>query len=394
MELFDISGILIFFFLILIRPLTVFFHEMGHAVTGWLITRKKVHVFIGSYGNKDNSFLINFKDFSFYIFKNPLKWGRGLCETEEKRFSVNKQILYVFGGPAASLLLALLSYFIISNSKFLTLFFIILMVSSAIDFLINIFPSQKTVYMSDGRSISNDGRAIINLIRQRKLPKEYTEGIYKFQEKKYPEAASIFDSLLQESKDLNIYRMAIASHVNGKNFEKAKETAIKFKENNSSMTTDDWTNFALTFTETGELTESLEYYDKALKMDPNNKFALNNKGYTLILLEKYEDSIPLLNKAISVDKKFSYSYNNRGLAKINLDLYEEGLKDIEDSLKFDSQNADAYKNLGIYHMKKMEYQEALDLFLKAKKMDESLPRIDELITEIKSKMEASHRSEL
>ncbi|MDR6457789.1 Tfp pilus assembly protein PilF [Chryseobacterium vietnamense] len=394
MELFGVPGIFIFIFLVLIRPLTVFFHEMGHAVTVWLITRKKVHVFIGSYGDKDNSFPINFKDFSFYIFKNPLKWGRGLCESEEKRFSVNKQILYVFGGPAASLLLVLLSYFIISNTQFLTLFFIVLMVSSAIDFLINIFPSQKVVYMSDGRSISNDGKAIVNLIRQKKLPKEYTEGIYKFNEKKYSEAASIFDSLLQESKDLDIYRMAIISHINAKNFEKAKETAIIFKENNPSMTADDWTNFALTFTETGALAESLEYYDKALKMNPDNKFALNNKGYTLILLEKYEESIPLLNKAISVDKKFSYSYNNRGLAKINLDLYEEGRKDIEDSLQLGSENADAYKNLGIYYMKKMKYQEALDLFLKAKKMEETLRGIDTLITEIESKVEANHSLEV
>lgn len=96
------------------------------------------------------------------------------------------------------------------------------------------------------------------------------------------------------------------------------------------------------------------------------------------------------NKAISVDKKFSYSYNNRGLAKINLNLCEEGRKDIEDSLKLDSQNADAYKNLGIYHMKKMEYQEAMDLFLKAKKMDESLTRIDTLINKLKSKMEVNY----
>ncbi|TXI96262.1 MAG: hypothetical protein E6Q35_08040 [Chryseobacterium cucumeris] len=390
MEFFGVPRIFIFIFLILVRPLTVFFHEMGHAVTAWLVTRKKVHVFMGSYGDKDNSFLINFKDFSFYIFKNPLKWGRGLCESEEKRFSVNKHILYVFGGPAASLLLALLSYLIISNTQFLTLFFIILMVSSAIDFLINIFPSHKPIYMSDGRLIFNDGKAIVNLIRQKKLPKEYTEGIYKFNEKKYCEAASIFDSLMQESKDLDIYRMAIVSHINAKNFEKAKETAITFKENNSSMTTDDWTNFALTFTETGSLEESLEYYDKALKINPDNKFALNNKGYTLILLEKYEESIPLLNKAISVDKKFSYSYNNRGLAKIKLNLCEEGRKDIEDSLKLDSQNADAYKNLGIYHMKKMEYQEAMDLFLKAKKMDGSLTGIDTLINKLKLKMEVNH----
>ncbi|KAA2223108.1 M50 family metallopeptidase [Chryseobacterium sediminis] len=386
MEFFEIPGIFIVFFFILIRPLTVFIHEMGHAITGWLVTRKKVHVFIGSYGSKDDSFTIHLKDFSFYIFKNPLKWGRGLCNTERKRFSVNKHILYVFGGPAASLLIAVMSYFIISNTEFLTTFFVFLMISSVIDFLMNIFPSQKTFYLSDGRAISNDGRTILNLIQQKKLPKEYTEGMYVFYEKKFSEAASIFENVLQKSEEPNIYRMAIASHINNKNYERAKELGVKFKEKHV-MNSDDLINFALTFTQTGALVESLVYYDEALKMNSNHKFALNNKGYTLILLEKYEEAILLLSKALSIDKKFSYSYNNRGLAKINLGLYEEGLTDIEYSLKLDSQNADAYKNLGIYHMKKTEYQKALGLFLKAKKMDESLNMIDELILELDLKME-------
>ncbi|NIF06595.1 hypothetical protein F3J23_14190 [Chryseobacterium sp. Tr-659] len=383
MEVFEIPATIIVFLLIILRPLTVFFHEMGHAVTGWLITRKKINVFIGSYGNKDKSFKINGKNFNYYIFKNPLKWGIGLCETEEKKISFNHQILFVFGGPAASLLLAALSYLIISNTDFWEIFFTVLLISSAIDFITNMYPTSKTVYLSDGRSISNDGRTIINLFTLKKLPKEYVEGIDKFKEKKYIEAASIFDEVLKESKDPNVYRMAIVSHLQSRNNKKAKEIAIEFKKNHT-MNSDDLINFALTLTYTGELKKSLEYYDKVLESNPKNKFALNNKGYTLILLEEYENSIPLFNKAISLDKNFSYSYNNRGLAKLSLDYDEEGLKDIEDSLKLDPENSDAHKNLGIYHMKKMDYEKALDLFLYARQLDESTYQINELIGKAQS----------
>lgn len=41
-------------------------------------------------------------------------------------------------------------------------------------------------------------------------------------------------------------------------------------------------------------------------------------------------------------------------------------------------------------MQKMEYQEAMDLFLRAKKMDGSLTGIDTLINKLTSKMEMSY----
>ncbi len=56
MEILGIPAVFILFLLLLIRPFTVFLHEMGHAVTGRLITGKR-----GSYGDKDKSFKINLK---------------------------------------------------------------------------------------------------------------------------------------------------------------------------------------------------------------------------------------------------------------------------------------------------------------------------------------------
>lgn len=106
---------------------------------------------------------------------------------------------------------------------------------------------------------------------------------------------------------------------------------------------------------------------------------MNNKGYSLLLLERYEESIPLFDKAIFIDKDFSYSYNNRGLAKIKLNLAEEGREDIEKSLELDSGNAHAYRNLGIYYDEKGDYDQALNLFLKAKELDPKVDSIGELI---------------
>lgn len=385
MEIYEIPAIGIFFLLLLIRPLTVFFHEIGHGIIGWLITRKKILVFIGSYGNKEKSIKINIFDFTFYILKNPFKWGIGLCETEEKKISINNQILFVLGGPIASLLIAGISYLIFSKTNFWNLFFLLLIISSLIDFVINIFPSKKTVYLSDGRLTSNDGKNLLKLFGMKKLPKEFTEGLEKFQDKKFGEASIIFSNLLNISTDANVYRMAIASNIQSKNYEKAKNIFSEFR-NIHTLNSDDLSNFALTFTETGKLEEALKLYDESLNINPNNRYSLNNKGYTLILSDKFAESIPIFDKAISLDKNFSYSYNNRGLAKINLDMLEEGFKDIENSLKLDSENSDAYKNLGIYYIKIKEYEKSLEMLLKAKNIDESTRQINELIEEVKLKI--------
>ncbi len=385
MEIIGIPAIGILFLLVLIRPLTVFFHEMGHGIIGWLITRKKILVFIGSYGSIEKSIKIKIFDFTFYVLKNPFKWGIGLCETEEKKISINNQILFVLGGPFASLLIAIISYLIFSKTNFWNLFFLLLIISSLIDFITNIFPSTKAIYLSDGRLTSNDGRYILKLIKMRKLPKEFTEGLEKFQDKKFDEATIIFDNLLSKSNDPEVYKMAIASNIQNKNFEKAKNISSKFR-NIHTLDSDDLSNFALTFTETGQLEEALKLYDESLNMNPNNRYSLNNKGFTLILLEKFGESIPIFDKAIALDKNFSYSYNNRGLAKIKLDMLEEGLKDIEDSLKLDSENSAAYKNLGIYYIKIEDYQKSLEMLFKAKNIDENTREINELIEEAKARV--------
>lgn len=385
MEIYRLPAIVIFFLIILIRPLTVFFHEMGHAIIGWIITRKKINVFIGSYGNKDGSLNLKVSKLSFYIFKNPFKWGIGLCQTEEERISINNQLLFVFGGPVASLIVAILSYIIFIKTNLWSLFFLLLFISSLIDFLTNIFPRNKPIYLDSGRLTANDGQNIITLLKLKRLPNEFQEGIENFRDKKYKESAIIFENLLNKIKDENVYRMAMISQIQNKNYEKGKRIGKEFKDN-FSMNSDDLTNFAISFTETNEYDEALKLYDESLKLNPKNKFGLNNKGYTKILLKDYQDSIILFDKAISIDKDFSFSYNNRGLAKIELGKLDEGLLDIKKSLELDSENADAHKNLGIYYLKVSEYEKALDSFLKSKKMYENCHLIDELIFETKKQI--------
>lgn len=312
--------------------------------------------------------------------------GHGLCVMEEKTVSITNQIWYVLAGPLISLLVAAISYLIILKTNRWEFFFTLLLISSLIDLLTNTIPSKKSIQLFSGKTTTNDGKRLISLFKLKKLPTEYFNGLELYNEKKYHEAFEIFENLLTKSKDPNVYRMTIYSSIQSKDFIKAKEISEKFR-NNHKLNSDDFSNIGLTYTNTGQLQESLELYKESLKLNPNNKFALNNIGHTLILLEQYEKSIPNFDKAIMIDKDFSYSYNNRGLAKIKIKDFENGLEDIENSLKLNPENADAFKNLGIYNLEKGNFEKALELFLKTKEMDKTIDSIDEFIEKAKSKIQ-------
>ena len=54
----------------------------------------------------------------------------------------------------------------------------------------------------------------------------------------------------------------------------------------------------------GNYRQTIQYYDKALAMDPNNKYVLNNKGNALFVQGNYRQAIQYYDKAFSSGSKF------------------------------------------------------------------------------------------
>ena len=101
--------------------------------------------------------------------------------------------------------------------------------------------------------------------------------------------------------------------------------------------------------------EAIQLYKKALAINPNQVYALNNIGYSLSYgLNKHEEAIEFLNKAISIDPKYAHPYSTRGFAKIKLGGLEGGLDDINHSMQLDDSNSHSHMNLGIYYLEKGE----------------------------------------
>ena len=65
-------------FILCIRPITTFFHEMGHALPALMFSREAVTVYIGSYGDVSRSQKFTFGRLTIYFRFNLFAWDLGL----------------------------------------------------------------------------------------------------------------------------------------------------------------------------------------------------------------------------------------------------------------------------------------------------------------------------
>ena len=63
--------------------------------------------------------------------------------------------------------------------------------------------------------------------------------------------------------------------------------------------------------------EAIDWFDKALAIDPNYIFSLRNKGSALNKLKRYKEAIGWFDKALAIDPNDSISLNGKKVSKVN-----------------------------------------------------------------------------
>lgn len=372
------------------RIVTVICHELGHALPAILLTRQKVSVYLGSYGDPDKSIRFRLGLLEVWV-RLRLSWKGGLCVPSAKEISPNKQIIYTLCGPIASFFLALLGIYLIFSFDMhgaLKLFIIFFMGSAITDLFQNLIPNPGEIVLHDGSICHNDGYQLKLLWSGKQFLKEYEQAAMHYRNGEYSKAAPILEGLL--AKDIGsdyLYRFTICALIQIPDYDKVLQIHESMQEKEISLTADDYVNSGLAKSHLSMLQESLEDYDHALALNAGNLYALNNKGYTYNLMEAYAEAIPLFDKTLEIDADFSHAYSNRGFAKIKLGRVEEGLAEIRHALSLNPDNAYAYKNLGLYHLDIQAYEEALEHFTKAKQVNPATYLIDICIQEASEKIQ-------
>ncbi len=346
------------------------------------MTKQKVSIYIGSYGDPKKSLHFNIGLLDVWFKYNPFLWQLGLCVLSAKEISINKEIICTLTGPLASFVIAAVAYYFTFSFDLhgsLKLISIIFLGSAILDLFVNLMPITTPIKLYDGSLAYNDGYQLKQLFYHKRFPNACEQGVELYNQQKFAEAATYCTQILKSGfKNGDIYRLAISSFLELKNYNQAKKLSDEFLTQ-GEINSDDFANAAISYSQLDQHAKAINLYDKSLELNPNNKYSLNNKGFTLTIFEKFEEAIPLFDKAIEIDEIFACSYGNRGLARIKIGKEIEGLEDINYSLKLDENNSYAFRNLGIYYLDKEDYKKALGLLRKAKELDKHTHMIEELI---------------
>ena len=121
--------------------------------------------------------------------------------------------------------------------------------------------------------------------------------------------------------------------------------------------------------ENEDFSESIQFYDLILKIDPKNTSALIDKGTTLQILGRIKLAIRCFNKALNISPDNVDALINKGSALHSSKKYLDAVACYDTALKIDKKcsMALAYKGLSLGELGNLS--EAIDYFKKALSID-------------------------
>ncbi len=114
---------------------------------------------------------------------------------------------------------------------------------------------------------------------------------------------------------------------------------------------------------------TLDDYNKAIKLNPNDADAYNGRGIFRFETGDYQGAIEDYTKVIELKPKHSDAYCIRGLARSYLRDYQGAIEDHTQAIKLNPNDACTYNNRGNVRFEMENYQEAIGDFTQAIKLD-------------------------
>ncbi len=130
---------------------------------------------------------------------------------------------------------------------------------------------------------------------------------------------------------------------------------LKYPNINSKV----YNNRGKIYLQLGEYQQAVDYYNKAIAINPTDTDAYNNRGIAYRNLGKYQEAIQDYTKAITINPQSANTYNNRGVVYYNLKEYQKAIEDFNQAIVINPQDGDAYYNRGNAYCDLGEYQKAI-----------------------------------
>lgn len=362
-------------------PVTVFLHELGHAITALLVTSKEVTMYVGSYGEEEKASKWKFGRLKIYLKKPFLLWNTGLVDFEERAISTSKQALISAMGPLTSLILGvgvLASFWSMDVPGEWRVFSFIYFVVSMADVFYNLSPSSKLIKLSSGAYTYNDGMALLNLWRHRKSPPEYYQAMTFMEAGEYDKTVEILKSLLNSGeKNRDYYRQITYALFQLKQSEEAMKYLKEF-EKHFNLTTHDLQIEGALYFSFEEFDKAEKTYQRIIQEDAENFFGWYNRGLSLSRLDRHLEALECFERAELISPNDVYSQYGLGLAKLNLKQTEDALVHFQKLMDSHPNHQLGYLGMGEYLVAVGEMDKAIDHLNKAKEIDPSI-EIDDIL---------------
>ncbi len=115
----------------------------------------------------------------------------------------------------------------------------------------------------------------------------------------------------------------------------------------------------------GKDIDAIEYFTKAIEMEPLNEVAYYNRGISYANQGKNQNAIKDFSKAIEINRQYESAYYNRGLLHHTDGSIDEAIEDYSVALRIHPQHLPALNNRGLLYLSIGEEYKALSDFKKA-----------------------------
>ncbi len=130
-----------------------------------------------------------------------------------------------------------------------------------------------------------------------------------------------------------------------------------------------WNNRGAAKDDLGQFEEAIKDYDKSIELDSENAIVWNNRGVSKNILGQYESAIRDYDKAIELDSKYAIAWKNRGAVKNDLGQHEEAIENFDKVIALDPKDSTAWNNRGVAKEDLGKHREAIKDYDKAIELD-------------------------
>ncbi len=138
-----------------------------------------------------------------------------------------------------------------------------------------------------------------------------------------------------------------------------------------------WYSSGLALTDSGNYSEAMQAFEKAIALEPDYFEAWNGKADALNRAKNYQDALIASNQTLLINPEFVKGWINHGYILYNLGRYEDELNAYDRAIEIDPTSTDAWFNQGYALAAMGRYDEALRSFDRVTGLDPLYPNLQE-----------------